>query len=69
MPTDDASDVIDAAAASLGLSIAPEWKPNVLMFYEVARTMAKMVEATGAATAAEAAPVFTPHHGETAAQK
>lgn len=60
VPTDEVPDAIDAAAAGLGLTIAPEWKPNVAMFYEVARNMARMVEATGAATAAEAAPVFAP---------
>lgn len=51
---------IEAAAAGLGLSIAPEWKPNVAFFFEVARGMARLVEATGAAAASEAAPVFTP---------
>ncbi|HYD15576.1 MAG TPA: DUF4089 domain-containing protein [Hyphomicrobium sp.] len=52
--------LIDAAAANLGLAIAPEWKPNVAMFFEVACGMAKMIENTGATTSAEAAPVFTP---------
>ena len=51
---------IDANAAVLGLTIAPEWKANVAMFVEVARAMAARIEATGAATASEAAPVFTP---------
>lgn len=55
---------IDAAAANLGLEIAPEWKPNVAMFLEVARTMAARVEGTGAATGSEAAPVFTPRSAE-----
>ena len=51
---------IDATAAVLGLTIAPEWKANVAMFVDVARGMAARIEATGAATATEAAPVFTP---------
>lgn len=59
MPTDDAFREIDAAAATLGLTIAPEWKPNVLMFFQVARGMAKMIDATETITT-EAAPVFTP---------
>ncbi|WP_072391057.1 DUF4089 domain-containing protein [Hyphomicrobium sp. CS1GBMeth3] len=60
MATEDTSTWIDAAAAGLGLSIAPEWKPNVAAFFEVARNMAALVEGTGAAAATEAAPVFTP---------
>ena len=63
MPTDDAFREIDAAAATLGLKIAPEWKPNVLMFFEVARGMAKMIDATETITT-EAAPVFKPGAGQ-----
>jgi hypothetical protein len=63
MPTDDTFREIDAAAETLGLTIAPEWKPNVQMFFEVARGMARMIEATGSATT-EAAPVFTPRSGQ-----
>lgn len=59
IPANDTFQEIDAAAAMLGLTIAPEWKPNVLMFFEVARGMAKMIEGTGTATT-EAAPVFMP---------
>jgi hypothetical protein len=44
----------------LGLAIAPEWKGNVAAFLDVARTMARLVEATGARADSEAAPVFTP---------
>lgn len=51
---------IDASAAVLGLHIRPEWKANVAMFVDVARGMAARVQATGAASATEAAPVFTP---------
>lgn len=61
MTADDTEALIDAAAANLGLVIAPEWKHNVAMFIEVARGMARLVEATGAASASEAAPVFKPH--------
>jgi hypothetical protein len=60
MTTDETAAWIDAAAAGLGLTIAPEWKPNVAMFFEVALGMAHLVEGTGAASAVEAAPVFTP---------
>lgn len=64
MATDDTGALIEAAAANLGLTIAPEWKPNVAMFLEVARGMAKMIEATEAATLAEAAAVFSPRAPE-----
>ncbi len=64
MTTEDTAALIDAAAANLGLTIAPEWKPNVAMFFEVARGMAKLIEGTGAVTTAEAAPVFTPGSAE-----
>lgn len=64
MATDDTPTWIDAAAANLGLTIAPEWKPNVATFLEVARSMAARVEGTGAAASSEAAPVFTPRAGE-----
>lgn len=63
MTAETTSDYIDNAAANLGISIAPEWKPNVAMFFEVARGMAKMIEQTQAATSSEAAPVFTPGAG------
>lgn len=56
----ETSAYIDAAAAVLGLHIRPEWKANVAMFVDVARGMAARVEATGAASATEAAPVFSP---------
>ncbi|MBN8912216.1 MAG: DUF4089 domain-containing protein [Rhizobiales bacterium] len=64
MTTDQTSCWIDAAAANLGIAIDPEWKPNVAMFVEVARSMARLVEATGAASTSEAAPVFTPRDAE-----
>lgn len=50
---------IDAATAVLGLTVAPEWKASVAMFFDVARGMAARIEATGAA-ATEGAPVFSP---------
>lgn len=64
MTRDDTSTLIDTAAANLGLHIAPEWKDNVTMFFEIARGMARLVEETGAAAASEAAPVFTPRSVE-----
>jgi hypothetical protein len=68
MTKEETTALIDAAAANLGLTIAAEWKPNVAMFFEVARGMAKMIENTGAATSAEAAPVFTPSANSPAAE-
>ncbi len=64
MTTDETSAWIDTAAANLGITIAPEWKPNVAMFLEVARSMARLVDATAAASTTEAAPVFTPRDAE-----
>ncbi|HEX2842962.1 DUF4089 domain-containing protein [Hyphomicrobium sp.] len=64
MTTEFLNDYIDRATENLGISVRPEWKPNVAMFFEVARGMAKMIEATEAATSAEAAAVFSPHASE-----
>ncbi len=44
------NDYIDRAAENLGISISPEWKPNVAMFLGVAQAMARMIEATDAAS-------------------
>jgi len=60
MTTDATQALVGSTAASLGIEIAPEWMANVVMFFSVARSMAKLVEDTGAAAASEAAPVFTP---------
>ncbi|MGE0023393.1 MAG: DUF4089 domain-containing protein [Hyphomicrobium sp.] len=60
MTTHETRTLVEAAAANLGLSIEPEWMPNVMLFFGVACTMAKLIEDTGAAAASEAAPVFTP---------
>lgn len=60
MTTDDTDAYIDAAARVQGLTIEPDWKPNVVRFFDMARVMARRVEETGALTEAEAAPVFTP---------
>lgn len=57
---DETDAYIIAASCVLGLTIRPEWKANVAMFFDVARGMGARVEATGAAAASEAAPVFTP---------
>lgn len=64
MTTDETSLWIDAAAANLGIAIDPAWKPNVAMFVEVARSMARLVDATQAAPSIEGAPVFTPRDAE-----
>ncbi|MFA5949956.1 MAG: DUF4089 domain-containing protein [Hyphomicrobium sp.] len=63
MTTDDTDAYIEAAARIQGLEVDPAWKPNVARFFDVARSMAKLVEDTGALTDAEGAPVFTPRGG------
>lgn len=58
MTTERTIAYMDAAAEILKLDIRPEWKPNVASFFEVARTMASLVEESGAPFRSEAAPVF-----------
>lgn len=60
MAADDTTQYIEAAAAVLELDIKPDWMPNVVRFFEVARGMADVVAASGALTASEQAPIFTP---------
>lgn len=60
----DAEQYVDAAAARLGLAIAPEWKKGVLTFFEIADGMARLVAADGAVSEHENAPIFTPADAE-----
>ncbi len=60
MTTKDARAFLDVASALVGLDIQPEWKPNVASFLEMAGRMAEAIDATGASTSVEAAPIFTP---------
>lgn len=64
MPSEDTTRYVDNAAAVLGLEISPEWMPNVLQFFDVAKDMAALVIDSGALTEREAAPVFTPRGAE-----
>lgn len=64
MTTDDTTAIIDAAAETLKLDIRPEWKPNVVVFFEVAKAMASLVEETGAPFRSESAPIFQPRDVE-----
>lgn len=64
MTTDDTTALIDAAAETLKLEIRPEWKPNVIVFFEVAKAMASLIEETGAPFRSESAPVFQPREVE-----
>lgn len=64
MTRDDAPAYLDAAASLIGLQIEPEWRPNVLRFFEVARAFAEAIEATGALEHDEAAAIFTPQDSE-----
>jgi hypothetical protein len=64
MTTESTIAFIDATAETLKLEIRPEWKPNVVIFFEVARTMAALIEETGAPFRSESAPVFQPRDVE-----
>jgi hypothetical protein len=60
MSNDTTRSSIEATAKLLGLEIRPEWQANVEMFFDVARGMAERVDKTGARSAVEQAPIFTP---------
>jgi hypothetical protein len=64
MTPDETTDYIEATAATLGLTIEPEWKENVARFFEVAKGMAALVTESGALESSEAAAVFTPRDVE-----
>jgi Protein of unknown function (DUF4089) len=51
---------VDAAAAAVGLRIAPEHRPGVLHYFALAASMAELVAAHDLANADEPAPVFMP---------
>lgn len=51
---------VDAAAAALALPLAPEHRPGVLMYFELAAGFAALVMAQALHNEDEPAPVFTP---------
>jgi Protein of unknown function (DUF4089) len=51
---------VDAAAAAVGLRLAPEHRPGVLRYFALAASMAELVAAHDLANEDEPAPVFTP---------
>jgi hypothetical protein len=55
---DTLDDFIDAAAAALGLPIAPEWKPGIKANLQVTLRVAAMVAEFELPDEAEPAPVF-----------
>jgi hypothetical protein len=64
MASDEITRYVVAAAAVVEIDVRPEWMPNVVKFFEIARTMAAEVVETGALRELEAAPVFTPRAAE-----
>lgn len=64
MTPDETTRYVESAAAILGLEIRDEWMANVVRFFEVAKTMAADVIASGALTNTENAPVFIAKDGE-----
>jgi 1-carboxybiuret hydrolase subunit AtzG-like protein len=59
MPQDDPLDnVVDGAAALLGLAIAPEWKPAVRMNLDLILRQARLVDEFALPDEAEPASVF-----------
>jgi hypothetical protein len=51
---------VDAQAAAVGLSIAPEHRPGVLYYFALAASLADLVHSHELTLADEPAPVFTP---------
>lgn len=58
MPSDPVDDLIDAAAAALGLPVRPEWKPAVRDNLAVSLKHAMFVAAFDLPDDAEPAPIF-----------
>lgn len=55
-------DYVDAAAALIGLPLAPEWRPGVVRFLDLAAEMAAVLEQVELDDAELVqAPVFVPH--------
>ena len=55
---DTLDDFIDAAAAALGLSVEPEWKPGIKANLQVTLRLASLVADFELPDEAEPAPVF-----------
>jgi hypothetical protein len=55
---DPLDDVVDGAAALLGLKLAPEWKPAVRMNLELILRQARLVDEFALPDEAEPASVF-----------
>ena len=51
---------VDANAAALGLTLAPEHRPGVLHYFALAASMAEQVAAMDLTNADEPAAVFSP---------
>ncbi len=62
--SDEISRHVATTADLVGINIEPEWMPNVVRFFEIARGMAADVIGSGALTDAESAAVFTPRTTE-----
>ncbi len=60
MHSDQIEAYVDAAAAALNLPLAPEHRPGVLMYFELAASLAELVMAQPLRAEDEPAPVFTP---------
>jgi hypothetical protein len=60
MQPDQVEAYVDAAAIALELSLAPEHRPGVLMYFQLAAGLAELVMAQPLRAEDETAPVFTP---------
>ena len=56
----DHSAYIDAAASTLGLKIAAEYRPGVEMYFGLAAKMAELLQGLPLTAADESGSVFTP---------
>ena len=59
MQRDQVEAYVDAAAAALALPLAPEHRPGVLIYFELAAGLAELVMAQPLHIDDEPAPVFT----------
>ena len=58
LAADEAEKIIDAVAPVLGLPIAPEYRPGVVLNLQIAIRLARLAESADLADHDEAAPVF-----------
>ncbi len=56
----DHSAYIDAAATTLGLKIAAEYRPGVAMYFDLAATMAELLQGLPLTAGDESGCVFAP---------